>query len=69
MESKASAFARGQIFEDLPADSGFIGQESAEIWTVQADLQPILRKFGRLLGRLNHQPVAGYPATGCVLHG
>ncbi len=45
-----NATARGQIFDDSPADSGSIGQEAAEIWTVQAHLQPILHKSDRLLG-------------------
>jgi hypothetical protein len=44
--------ARGQIFDDSPADSGSIGQEAAEIWTARADLQPILHKPDRLLARI-----------------
>jgi copper chaperone len=32
--------ARGQIFDASPAHSGSMGQEAAEIWTAQTDLQP-----------------------------
>ena len=45
-----NAAARVQIFDDLPADSGSIGPEVAEIWTAQMDLQPILHKSDRLPG-------------------
>ena len=45
---------RGQIFGDSPTDSGSIGQEAAQIWTAQADLQPVLHKSDKVLeGRVS----------------
>jgi predicted RNA binding protein YcfA (HicA-like mRNA interferase family) len=41
---------RGQILTISPGNSRSIAQESGEIWTGQADLQPIYFKSDRLLG-------------------
>ncbi|WP_211162165.1 hypothetical protein, partial [Aromatoleum petrolei] len=40
---------RGQILSILQVNSHSIDQESGEIWTAQADLQPISFKSDRLL--------------------
>ena len=41
---------RGQILTVLQVNSRSIDQKIGEIWTAQADLQPIAFKSGRLLG-------------------
>ncbi|MCR4304158.1 MAG: PIN domain-containing protein [Gallionella sp.] len=41
---------RGQILPVLQVNSRSIDQKSGEIWTAQADLQPISFKSDRLLG-------------------
>ena len=41
---------RGKILSILKVNSRSIDQESGEIWTAQADLQPISFKSDRLLG-------------------
>ena len=46
---------RGQILPVLQVNSRSIDQKSGEIWTAQADLQPISFKSDRLLGR-GHRP-------------
>ena len=40
---------RGQFLPDLQSHSPTMGQEYGEKWTAAADLQPTLRKSGRLL--------------------
>ncbi|PIY01580.1 MAG: hypothetical protein COZ23_02430 [Hydrogenophilales bacterium CG_4_10_14_3_um_filter_58_23] len=48
---------RGQILPVLQVNSRSIDQKSGEIWTGQADLQPISFKSDRLLGHSrNHYP-------------
>ena len=42
---------RGQILSILQVNSHSIDQKSGEIWTGQADLQPISFKSDRLLGK------------------
>jgi len=44
---------RGQILSILQVNSCSIDQKSGEIWTGQADLQPISFKSDRLLGRFS----------------
>ncbi len=43
---------RGQIFDDLQAHSGSMGQESAETWTAQTLLQPGRLLLPKLPGKL-----------------
>ncbi|MHB1182683.1 MAG: hypothetical protein ACYCZ4_12985, partial [Sulfuricella sp.] len=51
-----NAAGRGQILPVLQVNSHSIDQESGEIWTAQADLQPISFKSDRLLGRTGACP-------------
>jgi hypothetical protein len=53
---------RGQILTISPGNSRSIAQESGEIWTGQADLQPISFKSDRLLAQPN--PARSPCATG-----
>jgi hypothetical protein len=48
---------RGQILTILPGNSHSIAQKSGEIWTGQANLQPISFKSDRLLAFKNQHHV------------
>ena len=49
---------RGQILMILQGNSSSIAQEISEIWTVQADLQPISFKSDRLLAPTKGNAIA-----------